>query len=82
MTDRRDHKSWVDGQTVAMNAGQLSELGLKMGDEIFIKAHHSDYSGFYRIGDTGCAYGTIDIYVSPGKIPSWGAEYGAQLVIL
>jgi len=64
-----------------MNAQQMSDLGLKMGDEIFIKSNH-DISGFYRIGDTGCAYGTIDIYVAPGKIPRWGAENGAQLVIL
>jgi hypothetical protein len=60
----------------------MAALGIGLGSEIYVRANHEEWSGFYTIGDTGCAWGTVDIYVSPGSIPSWGAENGAQVLIL
>jgi hypothetical protein len=73
--------NWIDGKTVAMNRDQMRALGLDFGDEIYIRSARG-WSGYYTVGDTGCAWGTLDIYVAPGGIPSWGAENGAQLLVL
>jgi len=63
-----------------MNSQQVADLGLKRGDEIYVKSHKG-WSGFYKITDSGCAYGTIDIYVNSNEIPSWGVEYDVQILI-
>ena len=70
----------VPRETVAMNSQQVADLGLKRGDEIYVKSNKG-WSGFYRITDSGCAYGTIDIYVNSTDIPHWGVEYGVQILI-
>ena len=63
-----------------MNSEQVADLGLKKGDEIFIKSRKG-WSGFYTITDHGCAYGTIDIYVNRSDIPSYGVEYDVEILI-
>jgi hypothetical protein len=63
-----------------MNEQQVADLGLKRGDEIFVKSRKG-WSGFYKITDCGCAYGIIDIYVNSCDIPSWGVEYGAKILL-
>jgi len=63
-----------------MNTQQVEDLGLKRGDEIFVLSRKG-WSGFYRITDSGCDYGTIDIYVNREDIPSWGVEYEAEILI-
>ena len=63
-----------------MNTQQVEDLGLKRGDEIFVKSRKG-WSGLYTITDSGCAYGTIDIYVNQADIPSWGVEYDAEILI-
>jgi len=70
----------VAGETVAMNSQQVADLGLKRGDEIFVLSRKG-WSGFYRITDSGCAYGTIDIYVNYSDIPSYGVENGVKILI-
>ena len=70
----------VPGKTIAMNTQQVEDLGLKRGDEIFVKSNKG-WSGFYKITDSGCAYGTIDIYVDRSDIPSWGVEYDVTILI-
>jgi len=70
----------IPGKTVAMNSQQVADLGLKRGDEIYVKSNRG-WSGFYKITDSGCAYGTIDIYVNRGDIPHWGVEYGVRILI-
>ncbi len=62
-----------------MNSQQVADLGLKRGDEIFVRSNKG-WSGFYKITDSGCAYGTIDIYVNRSDIPSYGVEYGVQIL--
>ena len=63
-----------------MNSQQVADLGLRHGDEIFVKSRRG-WSGLYIITDSGCAYGTIDIYVDRADIPHWGVEYGAEILI-
>ncbi|MDR3364528.1 MAG: hypothetical protein LBS91_06245 [Clostridiales Family XIII bacterium] len=63
-----------------MNSQQVADLGLERGDEIFVKSRKG-WSGFYTITDSGCAYGTIDIYIDAEDLPSWGVEYGAKMLI-
>ena len=70
----------IPGYTIAMNTQQVADLGLNRGDEIFVMSGKG-WSGFYKITDSGCAYGTIDIYVNTGDIPSWGVEYNARIMI-
>jgi len=70
----------VPGETVAMNSQQVADLGLKYGDEIFVISRKG-WTGFYRITDSGCAYGTIDIYVNSRDIPSWGVENDVRILI-
>ena len=70
----------IPGKTVAMNADQVAALGLKKGDEIYVISKKG-WSGYYRITDHGCAYGTIDIYVNRSDIPSWGVEYDVEILI-
>ena len=70
----------IPGATVAMNTQQVADLGLKRGDEIFVLSRKG-WSGFYKITDSGCAYGTIDIYVNRSDIPHWGVEYGVEILI-
>ena len=62
-----------------MNSQQVADLGLKKGSEIFVKSNKG-WSGFYTITDSGCAYGTIDIYVKSEDIPSYGVEYGVEIL--
>ena len=66
-------------ETVAMNSQQVADLGLRRGDEIFVRSNKG-WAGFYQITDSGCAYGTIDIFVNRGDIPSYGVEYGVQIL--
>ena len=75
-----DSEQLVPGRTVAMNEQQVVDLGLKKGDEIYVKSRMG-WSGFYKITDHGCAYGTIDIYVKRSEIPSYGVEYDAEILI-
>ena len=75
-----EYEHLVPGKTVAMNDQQVADLGLKKGDEIYVKSRLG-WSGFYKITDNGCAYGTIDIYVSPGGVPSYGVEYDVKILI-
>ena len=75
-----EYEHLVPGETVAMNAQQVEDLGLKKGDEIYVISNKG-WSGFYKITDHGCAYGTIDIYVAPGEIPSYGVEYDVEILI-
>ena len=63
-----------------MNGQQVADLGLKRGDEIYVISQKG-WSGYYTITDSGCAYGTIDIYVNRGDIPSWGVEYDVRIMI-
>jgi hypothetical protein len=63
-----------------MNSQQVADLGLDFGDEIFLKSTRG-WSGFYQITDSGCAYGTIDIYIDYEDLPSWGVEYGAKIML-
>jgi len=63
-----------------MNSQQVADLGLKRGDEIFVMSNKG-WSGFYKITDNGCAYGTIDIYIDYADLPSWGVEYGVKILI-
>ena len=63
-----------------MNEQQVADLGLKRGDEIYVISQKG-WSGYYTITDSGCAYGTIDIYVNRKDIPSWGVEYNVQIRI-
>jgi len=70
----------VPNETVAMNSQQVADLGLKRGDEIYVKSNRG-WSGFYRITDSGCAYGTIDIYIDYKDLPHWGVEYGVKILI-
>ncbi|MDR0875552.1 MAG: hypothetical protein LBN12_05015 [Clostridiales Family XIII bacterium] len=63
-----------------MNSQQVLDLGLDFGDEIFLKSAKG-WSGFYQITDSGCAYGTIDIYIDYDDLPSWGVEYGAKIML-
>ena len=70
----------IPNETVAMNSQQVADLGLKRGDEIFVRSNRG-WSGFYKITDSGCAYGTIDIYIDYKDLPSWGAENGAMIFI-
>ena len=70
----------IPGKTVAMNSQQVADLGLKKGDEIYIKSK-KEWSGFYKITDSGCAYGTIDIYVEPDEVPSYGVEYDVEILL-
>ena len=63
-----------------MNSQQVADLGLKRGDEIFVKSRKG-WSGFYTITDCGCAYGTIDIYVKREDVPSYGVEYDVEILI-
>jgi len=63
-----------------MNTQQVADLGLKNGDEIYVISQKG-WSGYYTITDCGCAYGTIDIYVNRGDIPSWGVEQNVQIMI-
>ena len=63
-----------------MNSQQVADLGLKKGDEIFVKSRKG-WSGFYTITDSGCAYGTIDIYVNSEDIPSYGVEHDVEILI-
>ena len=63
-----------------MNSQQCADLGLRHGDEIFVKSNRG-WSGFYKITDSGCAYGTIDIYVKRDRIPSYGVEYDVTILI-
>ena len=70
----------IPGKTVAMNSQQVADLGLRKGDEIFIKSRKG-WSGFYTITDSGCAYGIIDIYVKSWDIPSYGVEYDVEILI-
>ena len=70
----------IPGKTVAMNSQQVADLGLKRGDEIYIKSNKG-WTGIYKITASGCAYGTIDIYVAPGDIPSYGVEYNVTIMI-
>ena len=70
----------VPGKTVAMNTQQVADLGLHRGDEIFIKSEKG-WSGFYKITDCGCAYGTIDIYVNRADIPSYGVERNVNILV-
>lgn len=70
----------IPGKTVAMNSQQVADLGLRRGDEIYIKSNKG-WSGFYKITDSGCAYGIIDIYVNRSDIPSYGVEYGVKILL-
>jgi len=70
----------VPNETVAMNSQQVADLGLRHGDEIYVKSNRG-WSGFYRITDSGCAYGTIDIYIDYKDLPHWGVEYGVKILI-
>ena len=63
-----------------MNTQQVADLGLKLGDEIYVISQKG-WSGYYRITDCGCAYGTIDIYVNRSDIPSWGVEHDVRIQI-
>jgi hypothetical protein len=63
-----------------MNSQQVADLGLERGDEIFVKSAKG-WAGFYKITDSGCAYGTIDIYVNREDIPSYGVEYGVEILV-
>ena|GEM_PF-2223708 len=74
------YKSLIPGKTVAMNTQQVADLGLKRGDEIFIRSNKG-WDGFYTITDCGCAYGTIDIYVNRSDIPSYGVENGVEILV-
>ena len=76
----KTYEHLIPGKTVAMNSQQVAELGLRKGDEIYIKSGKG-WSGFYTITDSGCAYGTIDIYVARGEIPSYGVEYDVTIII-
>ncbi|MCL2111671.1 MAG: hypothetical protein FWH32_05425 [Clostridiales bacterium] len=67
-------------ETVAMNSQQIADLGLKMGDQIFVMSRRG-WSGFYTITDTGCAYGTVDIYVNRSDIPHWGIEHNVGVLL-
>ena len=69
----------IPRKTVAMNSQQVADLGLRRGDEIYVVSNKG-WSGFYRITDSGCAYGTIDIYVNQGDIPSYGVEYNVGIL--
>ena len=75
-----EYEHLIPGKTVAMNTMQVADLGLKRGDMIYVKSNKG-WSGFYTITDSGCAYGTIDIYVAPGEIPSYGVEYDVEILI-
>lgn len=67
-------------ETVAMNTQHVADLGLKRGDYIFLRSNRG-WSGFYQITDSGCAYGTVDIYIDYAYLPSWGVEHGVQILI-
>ena len=75
-----DYNHLVPGKTIAMNSLQIAELGLKKGDEIYVRSSKG-WSGIYTITDHGCAYGTIDIYVDQGDIPSWGVELDVEILV-
>ena len=62
-----------------MNSQQVADLGLRKGSEIFVRSNKG-WSGFYTITDSGCAYGTIDIYVERGGVPWYGVEYNVQIL--
>ena len=62
-----------------MNSQQVRDLGLRKGDVIFIRSNKG-WSGFYTITDSGCAYGTIDIYIEQENIPSYGVEYNVKIL--
>ena len=76
----KSYEHLIPGKTVAMNSEQVADLGLKRGDEIYVKSQKG-WSGYYKITDSGCAYGTIDIYVNRADIPSWGVEYDVEILI-
>ena len=76
----KQYDQLIPGKTVAMNSQQVADLGLKRGDEIFVLSNKG-WSGFYTITDSGCAYGTIDIYVNSSDIPSYGIENGVMILI-
>ena len=70
----------IPRKTVAMNSQQISDLGLRKGDQIFVRSNKG-WSGFYTIADTGCEYGTIDIYIEQGGVPWYGVEHNVQILI-
>ena len=76
----QQYEQLIPGKTVAMNSQQVADLGLSRGDDIFILSNKG-WSGFYTITDSGCAYGTIDIYVNRSDIPSYGIENGVRILI-
>ena len=62
-----------------MNSQHVADLGLKRGDYIYLRSNRG-WSGFYQITDSGCAYGTIDIYIDYAYLPHWGVERGVQIL--
>jgi len=71
----------VPGETCAMNYQQMAEMGIGYGTEVYVISGRG-YSGVWRVVDTGCAYGTIDLFVPRGTIPRWGVERGVRLAVV
>jgi hypothetical protein len=62
----------TDGNTVALNASQRSELGVDKKETVYLDfpGEHEDLSGQYKVMDSGCSSGVVDLfYSSKGSVP-------------
>jgi hypothetical protein len=69
---RGSYGKLTHGNTVALNAGQRSELGVDKKETVYLDfpGDHGDLSGRYKVMDSGCSSGVVDLfYASKSAVP-------------
>jgi hypothetical protein len=69
---RGSYGKLTNGNTIALNASQRSELGVGKKETVYLDfpGDHENLSGRYKVMDSGCSSGVVDLfYSSKGSVP-------------
>ncbi|MDR1042634.1 MAG: hypothetical protein LBL54_01865 [Clostridiales Family XIII bacterium] len=69
---RGSYGKLTNGNTIALNASQRSELGVAKKETVYLDfpGDHENLSGKYKVMDSGCSSGVVDLfYASKGSVP-------------
>jgi cell division protein FtsB len=63
---RGSYGKLTHGNTVALNASQRSQLGVKKKESVYLDfpGEHENLSGEYKVMDSGCSSGVVDLFFS------------------
>jgi hypothetical protein len=83
---RGSYGKLTHGDSIALNASQRSSLGVKKREVVYLDfpGAHDDLSGRYRVMDSGCSSGIVDLFFAskgsvPGKFRRSGVVRGVKL---